>query len=114
MFRYYAKIDVSKSIDVFFKTPLFTEDFGNKVCLDFFLRGEPYTAVSAMVFKDMTDGTAATHSVSMNDNSCIFTIPNVMHNVAGETTLQIVLLDDEGSILTSGLIHFEVMEGCSG
>lgn len=114
MFRYYAKIDVSKSIDVFFKTPLFTEDFGNKVCLDFFLRGEPYTAVSAMVFKDMTDGTATTHSVSMNDNSCIFTIPNVMHNVAGETTLQIVLLDDEGSILTSGLIHFEVMEGCSG
>lgn len=114
MFRYYAKIDVSKSIDVFFKTPLFTEDFGNKVCLDFFLRGEPYTAISAMVFKDMTDGTASTHSVSMNNNSCIFTIPNVMHNVAGETTLQIVLLDNEGSILTSGLIHFEVMEGCSG
>ena len=114
MSRYEAKVNINDSIYKVFSTPLFTDDIGNTVYLEFFMRGKPYTASNANVYKLMPDGKSASVAVAMKDNVCEFTIPNCMHSVPGETELQIALLDDDGNILTSGILHFDVLEGLSG
>ena len=56
MNRYKAKIDISKSIDIYFDVPLFTGDSGNSVELSFFMRGEPYPMTGVTVSAKRADG----------------------------------------------------------
>lgn len=114
MAKYEARIEVSKEINVLFETPLFTGDIGNTVKLAFFLRGQPYSGEGAEVYCKLTDGNTASVSAVTEGNTLEFTIPNNMYPNPGELELQIALLDGAGNVLTSGVLHFEVLEGLSG
>ena len=112
--RYKSEIEVSTEINLRFETPLFTGDIGNTVGLEFYLRGQPYSAQSAQIYTRRPDGEVASLSVVMNGNVLEFTIPNNMYPEKGEMETQIALLDENGNILTSGVLHFDVLEGLSG
>lgn len=114
MAKYEARIEVSKGIDVSFETPLFTGDVGNSVKLLFFLRGKPYNSETAEVSAKRADGCVVSLSVVTGSNEAEFTLPNNMYPDKGALDVQIALVDSSGNVLTSGVLHFEVLEGFSG
>lgn len=114
MAKYEARIEVSKGIDVSFETPLFTGDVGNSVKLLFFLRGKPYNSETAEVSAKRADGCVVSLSVVTRSNEAEFTLPNNMYPDKGALEVQIALVDGSGNVLTSGVLHFEVLEGLSG
>lgn len=114
MAKYEARIEVSKGIDVSFETPLFTGDVGNSVKLLFFLRGQPYNSEAAEVSAKRADGCVVSLSVVTGSNEAEFTLPNNMYPDKGALDVQIALVDGSGNVLTSGVLHFEVLEGLSG
>lgn len=114
MAKYEARIEVSKGIDVSFETPLFTGDVGNSVKLLFFLRGKPYNSETAEVSAKRADGCVVSLSVVTGSNEAEFTLPNNMYPDKGALDVQIALVDGSGNVLTSGVLHFEVLEGFSG
>ena len=113
MAKYEGKIEVAEGISKSFETPLFTGDVGNTVKLTFFLRGEPYAAEAAEIYCRMANCEVASLSAEMAGNVLEFTVPNVMYRERGETELQIALLNGAGDVLTSGVLHFDVLEGLS-
>lgn len=114
MAKYEARIEVSKGIDVSFETPLFTGDVGNSVKLLFFLRGKPYNSEAAEVSAKRADGCVVSLSVVTGSNEAEFTLPNNMYPDKGALDVQIALVDSSGNVLTSGVLHFDVLEGLSG
>lgn len=113
MAKYEAEIEISKEINAVFPTPLFTGDIGNTVKLNFFHRCRPYCAEGAEVFCKRSDGTVVSIAAIMQKNVLEFTIPNNMYPGPGELELQITLTNGDGAVLTSGVLHFEVLEGWS-
>ena len=113
MAKYEGKIEVAEGISKSFETPLFTGDVGNTVKLTFTLRGAPYAAEAAEIYCRMASGEVASLSAEMAGNVLEFTVPNVMYRERGETELQIALLNGAGDVLTSGVLHFDVLEGLS-
>ena len=113
MAKYEGKIEVAEGISKSFETPLFTGDVGNTVKLTFTLRGEPYAAEAAEIYCRLANGEVASLSAEMAGNVLEFTVPNVMYRERGETELQIALLNGAGDVLTSGVLHFDVLEGLS-
>ena len=113
MNRYKAKIDISKSIDIYFDVPLFTGDSGNSVELSFFMRGEPYPMTGVTVSAKRADGQTVFDMGSISGNTAQYTIANNMHNIPGNLDVQISLTDSAGAFLTSGFLHFSVEKGFS-
>nr|DAH37283.1 MAG TPA: BppU domain protein [Caudoviricetes sp.] len=113
MNRYKAKIDISKSIDIYFDVPLFTGDSGNSVELSFFMRGEPYNMTGVTVSAKRADGQTVFDMGSISGNTAQYTIANNMHNIPGNLDVQISLSDSTGAFLTSGFLHFSVEKGFS-
>ena len=113
MAKYEGKIEVAEGISKSFETPLFTGDVGNTVKLTFFLRGEPYAAEAAEIYCRLANGEVASLSAEMAGNVLEFTVPNVMYRERGETEIQVALLNGAGDVLTSGVLHFDVLEGLS-
>ena len=113
MAKYEGKIEVAEGISKSFETPLFTGDVGNTVKLTFTLRVAPYAAEAAEIYCRLANGEVASLSAEMAGNVLEFTVPNVMYRERGETELQIALLNGAGDVLTSGVLHFDVLEGLS-
>lgn len=113
MNRYTAKIEISKSIEVYFDVPLFTGDSGNSVELSFFMHGEPYNMTGVTVSAKRADGQTVFDLGSMSGNRAVYTIANNMHNIPGNLDVQISLSDSTGAFLTSGFLHFSVEKGYS-
>lgn len=113
MNRYKAKIDISKSIDIYFDVPLFTGDSGNSVELSFFCGGEPYPMTGVTVSAKRADGQTVFDMGSISGNTAQYTIANNMHNIPGNLDVQISLTDSAGAFLTSGFLHFSVEKGFS-
>ena len=113
MNRYKAKIDISKSIDIYFDVPLFTGDSGNSVELSFFCGGEPYNMTGVTVSAKRADGQTVFDMGSISGNTAQYTIANNMHNIPGNLDVQISLSDSTGAFLTSGFLHFSVEKGFS-
>ena len=93
MNRYKAKIDISKSIDIYFDVPLFTGDSGNSVELSFFCGGEPYPMTGVTVSAKRADGQTVFDMGSISGNTAQYTIANNMHNIPGNLDVQISLTD---------------------
>lgn len=111
MNKYQAKIDISNNIEVYFDVPLFTGDIGNTVELDFFCGGEPYPMDDVLVTACRADGAVVFDAGSMEGNTAVFTMKNNVHSQPGQLEVQVALSNDEGDLLTSGVLHFDVLDG---
>lgn len=111
MNRYQATIDVSKNIEHYFDVPLFTGDSGNTVELSFFCGGEPYPMDNVMITARRADGAVVFDAGSMEDNTAVFTMKNNIHSQPGQLEVQVALTDNSGAVLTSGVLHFDVLDG---
>ena len=113
MIRYEKRIEISKEIEVTFETPLFTGDVGNTIGLEFYLRGKPYEFTSATLFGTNKAGETVFTTAKAEGHTVVLPIVNAMFQVPVKADMQVVLYDDSGNALTSGYLHFTVIQGLS-
>ena len=113
MKRYEKRIEISKEIEVTFETPLFTGDVGNTIGLEFYLRGKPYEFTSATLFGTNKAGETVFTTAKAEGHTVVLPIVNAMFQVPVKADMQVVLYDDSGNALTSGYLHFTVIQGLS-
>lgn len=113
MKRYEKKIEISKEIEVTFETPLFTGDVGNTIGLEFYLRGKPYEFTTATLFGTNKAGETVFTTAKSDGHTVVLPIVNDMFQVPVKADMQVVLYDDSGNALTSGYLHFTVIQGLS-